>query len=452
MNWAARVARRPAGAFAIFFAVGLALAWRALQWPMVNDDLQMVRTFQVSELAAAWAGTWDPDGIATPGFRPLTLAFNHARGALCGESVAAHRVLLVALFALDLALLVPLGARIGLAPGAVLAAGLVMLATRYSIYHYVFITDGNHLVQGLAFLLAALFLQDGLARRSWPRLAASLLAIAAGLCVREDTLAALPALAMLAWTESSAARAARRMAWIYTGGLAVVGMAMLAWRRLVVPDAQPLGFDLAGFGRAIYHAFDPVGVDGFDLPSIILARGWWMVLGLTAIGLFAVPGEARAWTARWALAAVAACSPGLRLQRDDLLFFPSLFVALALATAWSALWKARPALRPVVAAALAWAVVGGAWMGALLAENFHPHSAQAIGWNSAYLYGPYTSANIPPTRRARAAAQLEALGVRADDHPRRRVRELIAEAKAAGRRRPTPEGRVFFPLLPERLL
>ena len=174
---------------------------------MVNDDLQMVRTFRFSELAAAWAGTWDPDGIATPGFRPLTLAFNHARGALCGESVAAHRVLLVALFALDLALLVPLGARIGLGPGPVLAAGVVMLATRYSIYHYVFITDGNHLVQGLAFLLAALFLLDGLARRSWPRLAASLLAIAAGLCVREDTLAALPALAMLAWTESSAARA-----------------------------------------------------------------------------------------------------------------------------------------------------------------------------------------------------------------------------------------------------
>ena len=87
-----------------------------------------------------------------------------------------------------------------------LAAGVVMLTTRYSIYHYVFITDGNHLVQGLAFLLAALLLLDGLARRSWPRLAASLLAIAAGLCVREDTLAALPALVLLAW------RRARRRA------------------------------------------------------------------------------------------------------------------------------------------------------------------------------------------------------------------------------------------------
>ena len=195
-----------------------------------------------------------------------------------------------------------------------------------------------------------------------------------------------------------------------------------------------------------------MGVDGFDLPSLLLARGWWVVLALTAIGLAAVPGETRAWTARWALAAVAACSPALRLQRDDLLFFPSLFVALALATAWSGLWKARPALRPVVVAALAWSVVGGAWTGALLAENFHPQSAQAIGWNSAYLYGPYTSATIPPARRARAAAQLAALGVRAGDHPRRRVQELIKEAKAAGRRRPTPEGRVFFPLLPERLL
>jgi hypothetical protein len=432
-------------AFVVFFTVGLALTWRALGWPMVFDDLHLVRPFRASELASAWTGHWDPDGLETPGLRPLSLAFNHARAVLCGESVAAHRVLLVALFAVDLCLLVPLGGRLGLGFIPAMAAGLLMLATRYSAYHLVWITDGNHLVQGLAFLASALLLLDGLAERSSWRIAASLVAIAAGLLVREDTLGALPALALLAL-----AKGPRRTALGYTAGLGVLGVLVLAWRRAVVPAAQPLGLDVAGFARAVAHAFDPVGVDGFDLASAILARGWWVVLAGVVVALAVTPGPSRRWAALWAAAAVAACTPGLLNQRDDLLFFPSLFVSLALAAAGAGLWAARPRLRPLVAGALAWAVVGGAWTGALLAENFHPLSARAIDWNTEFLYGRYAGATVPPARRERLAAQLAALGVRAGEQPRQRVRALIEEAKAAGRRRPTADGRVFFPALPER--
>jgi hypothetical protein len=432
-------------AFVLFFTVGLALTWRALAWPMVFDDLHLVRPFRASELASAWTGHWDPDGLETPGLRPLSLAFNHARAVLCGESVAAHRVLLVALFAVDLCLLVPLGARLGLDSIPAVAAGLVMLATRYTAYHLVWITDGNHLVQGLAFLVSALLLLDGLAERSWSRIAASLAAIAAGLLVREDTLGALPALALLAL-----AKGPRRLAVTYGGALGALAVVLLAWRRAVVPAAQPLGLDVAGFARAVAHAFDPVGVDGFDLASAILARGWWIVLAALVVALVVTPGPARRWAALWAAAAVAACTPGLLNQRDDLLFFPSLFVALALATAGTALWAARPRWRPLVVAAVAWAVLGGAWTGALLAENFHPLSARAVDWNTEFLYGRYAGATVPPARRERLAAQLAALGVRAGEQPRQRVRALIEEAKAAGRRRPTPDGRVFFPVLPER--
>src|SRR5262249_46053214 len=157
-----RPARRRAvkalGAFALFFAATLALTWHALRWPMVFDDLHLVRTFRASELAAAWTGHWDPDGLETPGLRPLSLAFNHARASLCGEEVVAHRALLVALFALDLALLLPLGARAGLPPAAALAAGLLMLATRYTAYHLVWVTDRYHLVHRLAFLQTPLLL------------------------------------------------------------------------------------------------------------------------------------------------------------------------------------------------------------------------------------------------------------------------------------------------------
>lgn len=433
------------GAFALFLLLAVAWTWPARHWPMVFDDLHLIRTFRATELAAAWAGHWDPDGLETPGFRPLSLAFNHARAAVFGENVVGHRHLLAGLFALDLALLVPLGRRVGLGPAASVTAGLVMLFSRYSAYHLVWITDGNHLVQGLAFLVSAILLVDGLAAPSRARIALSLLAIAIGLLVREDTLAALPALALIAL-----AKCARRTAVTYTAGLVGLAVGLLAWRRLVVPAAQPLGLDLGGFARAVAHAFDPVGVGGFDLASTLLARGWWAVLALTVVGLL-VSGdhEARRWSGLWAASAVAACTPGLLLQRDDLLFFASLFVALFLGTALSAVWRARPSWRPAVAAAAAWSILGGAWTGAVLAQNFHPASARAIDWNAEFLYGRYSAATIPAARRQAVAGQLDALGVRAGEQPRQRVRALVAEAKEAGRRRPGKDGRVFFPLLPE---
>jgi hypothetical protein len=436
---------RAVGAFVLFLLLAIAWTWPARAWPMVFDDLHLVRTFSGSELAAAWAGPWDPDGLETPGFRPLSLAFNHVRAALFGERVIGHRHALAALFALELALLVPLGRRLGLGFGASIAAGLVMLFTRYSAYHLVWITDGNHHLQGLAFLGSAWLLVDGLALASRARLAASLLAIALGLCVREDTLAALPALALIAF-----ARGPRRLAAEHTMGLGALAVALLAWRRAVVPAAQPLGLDFAGFARAVVHAFDPVGVGGFDLASRVLSHGWWALLALT-LGALAATGDRAAArdTGRWALAAALAGMPGLLLQRDDLLFFASLFVALMLATAWQATWRAHPGWRPLVGIGLAWSLVGGAWTGARLAENFHPASARAVDWNTEFLYGRYASAHIPEERRRRVAAQLDALGVRAGEQPRLRVRALVTEAREAGRRRPTPDGRVFFPLLPE---
>ena len=372
---------RALGAFCLFLLLAIAWTWPARQWPMVFDDLHLVRTFRAHELAAAWTGSWDPDGLETPGFRPLSLWFNHGRAALFGEHVIGHRHLLAGLFALDLALLLPLGRRLGLGAAAATAAGLVMLFTRYSAYHLVWITDGNHVVQGLAFLVAAPLLVDGMALPSRARVAASLAAIAIGLLVREDTLAAFPALALLAF-----ARGPRPRAVAYTAGLTAIAVLLLVCRRLAVPAAQPLGLDVPGLARAIAHAFDPVGVNGFDPASTVLARGWWGILALLVLGLRAAHDrEATRWAARWTAAAVAACTPALLIQRDDLLFFPSLFVALALATAGDAIWRTRPRWRAAVVLALVWALVGGAWTGARLAENFQPASARAIDWNTDFL-------------------------------------------------------------------
>src|SRR5215207_2444973 len=70
--------------FGLFFLVGVALVWPSLSYPMVYDDLHLIRNFSPQELAQVWYSPWDVDGIETPGFRPLTPLFNHARFALFG--------------------------------------------------------------------------------------------------------------------------------------------------------------------------------------------------------------------------------------------------------------------------------------------------------------------------------------------------------------------------------
>src|SRR6188474_1257464 len=101
---------------------------------MVYDDLHQVRSYTAGDVAAAFRGRSDPDGIETRGLRPLNLVFNHVQYTLFGENVVAHRLFLAALHALYAAGLVLLALRFGLSlPFAILAAALAMCA-RYSVY------------------------------------------------------------------------------------------------------------------------------------------------------------------------------------------------------------------------------------------------------------------------------------------------------------------------------
>src|SRR4051794_5253817 len=79
-------------AFGLFLLVGIALAWPSLSYPMVYDDLHLIRRFSPQELAQVWHSPWDVDGIETPGLRPLTPLFDHVRFVLFGENVVTHRL------------------------------------------------------------------------------------------------------------------------------------------------------------------------------------------------------------------------------------------------------------------------------------------------------------------------------------------------------------------------
>jgi hypothetical protein len=442
-----RALRSAAASFLLFLIVGLVLAWPALRWPMVYDDLHLLRTFAPEERARAWWGSWDPDGIEHPGLRPLTLLFNEARYRVFGENVAAHRVFLVVLFALYATLLTQVATALGAPAPAAMGAGLLLLCSRYSVYHYTWLTDGNHLLQGLLFALAALCLLRGLRGRAWWWPAASVAALAGAVLVREDSLALVPVLLLFGFVAAPQWRALRGFAF----ALLTVSLALFLYRSLAVPAAPPPGLDTKSFLVAARRALNLMGPESFDGISRALAlTGAAAPVLVLALLLF----RRRRIDARTPLlflaASVLACAPALTFRRDDMLFFPVSFAALFYGSALWTLARDHPALRVVAAMLFASSVLGGAYVSRAFALNFHPDSARAIRWNAQMLYGPYADqATIPPVRRAALVRQLAAQGVAAAADLGA-LGSRIGEVRAEGPLRPGRPGTLFFPPLPER--
>jgi hypothetical protein len=442
-----RALRSAAASFFLFFAVGLALSWPALRWPMVYDDLHLLRPFTPQERAQAWRGSWDPDGIEHAGLRPLTLAFNDVRYRLFGEDVAAHRVFLVSLFALYVTVLVRVASALGVPAPAAIGSGLLLLCSRYSVYHYVWLTDGVYLLQGLLVGIAALALVAGVRGRSGTRLAAALAAFAAAVLVREDTLALVPVLLLLGLV---AAPRERRVLALFAAALLATSAALFFYRLRAVPEAASPGLDAGGLAVAVARALNLVGPESFDRASRILAWTWTGASVLVAVGLIA---KRHAVDVRppfvFLAAAVLACTPALTFRRDNLLFLPVSFAAFYYGSGLWALARGRPPLRVAAALLFASGVLGGAYVSRVFALNFHADSARAVRWNAQMLHGPNAArATIPPDRRDAVARQLAAQGVTsaADLRP---LGARIGRARAEGPFRPGAPGTLFFPPLPE---
>lgn len=447
-------ALRAAAASAVVCAVlALVLSWPSLRWPMVYDDLHQIRGYTAAEVAAAFGGRSDPDGIETQGVRPLNLMFNHAQYALFGENVVAHRLFLAALHAAYGALLALIAARFGLSPGFALLSAALAMCARYSVYHYVWLVEGHHYVQGLLLEAALLALLAGLRAASYVRLALSVIFFFTALLIREDTIALAPVLVVLGYVALGKTPARRSLLLLggYAAALVAGSLGLLAYRAAVAPRAVPPGHDILALLISVRRALDPMGLEHFDLLTHVLVILWGALGPLLMVALFArCRPEERRMPLVWILAAVIACAPALTLRRDDLLLFPTAFVALFFGSALEALTRGRPALRRAAAALVLTGVLGGAYLSRVYAQNFHPYSARAVWWNGKFIYGSYASrATIPPERREAIARQLASVGIRNEAQLKTRLRKMVTEALAQGRRTPRGDETLFFPRLPE---
>lgn len=443
--------RAHAGLFVLFLLLTVGLAWPSLRWPMVYDDLHLIRPFATGELLGAFHGNWDPDRVETEGLRPLTTLFNHLRAAALGENVLAHRLLVVGLFSLYLATLVPLASRFAQTSArAALLGGLFTLFSFNSTYHYVFLTDGVHALQGLAFVGAAYLLLRGLACSSRIPLVLSGALVIVGCLVREDTLVIVPLLPLLGYFSEAGSPDPGRRSTLgrYALGLTAAGLALLEYRALAVRSAPTPTVCLGGLLRRVVAVMNPIGADSFDRVSRVFSIGGWVILAALALALAGSVRQMRWRTpALWFLCAVVACCANTEFQRGNLFFFASSFLGLCYATALCEVSRRVPHGPIVAIACAAWLVLGGAYTSRALAENFHPDSSVAFAWNGQLIHGWARRARIPEARRAEVVRRMEAIGIHNQRQLRRRLKQIQAESVAANRRRPAGDGQVFYPRL-----
>jgi hypothetical protein len=173
-------------------------------------------------------------------------------------------------------------------------AGVLCLWSRFSVYHYAFLTDGAHVAQGVCFALAlraALRAVDGAGAKA---LALSLLWIVVGLLIREDTMTAVPVLLLLALVAArTRGHDAVRLVAVAAIGLAVLCAAVMAYRLAVVVRLPQDRISLARFLHGLANATSLSGRESFDVWSRVTERSWRFLPALPVLAAVVGRGEER---------------------------------------------------------------------------------------------------------------------------------------------------------------
>lgn len=450
--------------FIIFFAVGLGLVWKALLYPMTWDDLHLIRFFSADSLLGTWAGNWEPDNIETPGYRPLSTAFNHFRYVLFHESMALHRVFLVSLYAAFLARVVAIAQKLGMAWQFGVFAGLLSFAARHNIYHYVWLTDGNRLIQGLFAAHAFFMLMQAIEKRENVQFLYAIFFAVAALLVREDSLVLVPlglllTLVYLHYTDASARR--RRHAYVFCLALVLAAAGFYLLRsQLVKVDSMEL--DLTGLLKvANLTLFGFIGQQAFDSLSALFVSAWPFFLAVCIFLFIKLLYDRSGWRGPllWLVAAGAGCLVGLVHDRANLLLFSitllSFFFA-ALFAAYSVKGRTWQAVMAVLGVTL---LFGAIHSSQTAVEAFHPSAANVVYWNTEFTYGRFASASIPEERIMALRQHLAFFDIYAADIPvsyqasytdaenSDTFSRMVRQALEQGDRRPAQDNRLFVPLL-----
>jgi hypothetical protein len=439
----------------VFFVVTITFFARsALEAPFFSDDFHLIRTYSTTELENVWFGPWDPDEIETPGFRPLTTLFNHVRFGWFGERPEAHRSFLFALFAVYLTMTVGLLRATFEAPLSVgLLGGLLSFLHTANVYHYLWISDGIHLLTGILVIGAVLALSRGLGSGKvfWLLLSVSL--SAGALLSREDGLVALPILVLFLLLRYVQGRLLAGMSLklgLYVGLLAVCAAGYVAWRTTHLPAVGAPRLDPSGYvwslAQIVQILGDPTHLVVWWPQYITLMFLWLVGLGIAGgLALGFASDRLRRQAGFWAVAACVGALPTLAMARTNVLLLPTTFFGLGLATVLHAV-SLKSATGHVTALLLAvFALATSAYGSNELQQLPHRLNLDYICNSAQWIYGSYSYATIPEPRKAIVREHLTRLGIYSLEDMEAKLPILIDEAQAHRRYYPDPTGLQFIP-------
>jgi hypothetical protein len=446
------------GLFIFFLAFALFFGRFSLSAPYIGDDLHLIRVYSADELRSVWTSTWDPDGIETPGLRPLTIYFYHALALVFGPSPAMQRGFLLGLFALLLTLANIVAQRLfGADHRPYLLGGLLALFHVANVPHYSWITDGVYLAAGV-FVFGAIGSLLCFLRSTNPYwLIVSSLGVILALLVREDSLVVYPLLVLFGATFylgdhlelRPSPKRLRIPLFMYSVGLITFLLVWWYWRKLAIPEAISLRMNWRGWLWSVEQAFLPVG----DATRLVLYWNRWLTVielwklclgALAVIWLFLVDRKTQVRVGFWLTAAILAALPGLTLARINLLLLPTIFAGFAIATLLFSFSK-RSALAYLCAISIAFFALGASAAGSYLIQRERvPTNIDYLCGAPEWLYGKFAHATIPSERREEIKRHLEAVGIYSLADRDRVIPVLVAEARENGRYSPRSSG-LFVP-------
>lgn len=425
--------------FCLFFMVGIILAYPSLSYYWFNDDLFLVKPYSNEELVHAFAGDWDPSGISTPGYRPLTVMFYHVTAIAFGENLVLHRVFRIALFALQLAFLGLIAVKLGLTRWQALLAGVLVLCTKNTWWVLVWPTDGiRAFATLLAELAAYLFLKD-LENPTKLKFLGAILLFTGALLSREDVLVFVPLIPLFGlfqlvqptWFHFSKLptllRSTPLLRRIILQALSLALVFVVYWwlRAHLVPNTSaPLS--LAGWFYSLLWVFWPrLALLSIPVWIGVLIAFWALLILIIRL---MPPHECRL-AFFWLVCTVLSAATGLVVTRANTLLPALCFFGLFLATVFGGVIKAHRVIKLVAGMALSVFVISSALQHRTVQQSLAPNSTQYLYETSRYFWGEWAAAYdfIPQNRRDYLRAQFAALHIGTKEQYLSEVPKLIRD-------------------------
>ena len=407
--------------FMLFIILGSAFYLNSWNNEFVRDDLHLIRSYTLNEIAGTFVGTWDPDEIETHGYRPITTLFNHTRYAIFGENVILHRCFLIALMALLLTVLCDTFVLLGANVWTSILAGAMVICSCNNFYHIAWLSDGIHIFAGLLSIASLNLVIRGYFNNSTAEIVLAHILGFLGVLTRDESLAlyiiafTFPVFYSFIFNERGIFKSKLLIKYILPGIL--ISSLYLTLRVLFIPPSN-FFFLKGSIHKVLAHGFSNLTdsfCQTFNFLGLLGRTGPIVWLGIIAV--FTFLGFLYGHTTRhrrvlmlFGIYLLISMAPMSFLYRQNLLLNPSCFACGIVALSLEPMFRRGPRIVKAVLSVLLCALIIFTFKTSQTCqEALHPCSTATIVayWEFFILH---KKASVPIERKARIMKQLHSLG------------------------------------------